>query len=454
MTVPKIKQPSDVVLCLQHVLGLVKGERDDGRSTRLKTAFSQDHEGRFEFLTGLWLFEQSPTDATKSAYANLRLDDRPLASSDALGLIARVVTAPAYLDGLALPKFNTPSVAKVLGRWPNERTEFSGWPEWIFSFSPERKNGGRQIPPSEPVVGRGLRPYASGTQAVLDWVWGRAAPENHLPHENALVVVVPDYRCRIKSAEWRTGRVTTVVEGPEEDLELQVLVQASGGHSPCPPFTDLPRGEPLEVRVPSETERVELFLVRSTGELASHVVLHSAGEEFEAKPGRPTVEEQARADLRGEGQYVEFKPFIEPKHQKEHEVVKSIVAFSNTEGGRLYIGVSNDGVPEGDAALRRVAKADGEAAIKKVVDWVRSLAAEKVKPDPDLEVQAIRVSGEVVILLSIAAGASPPYSTHANDVFIRSGATNRKPDPRTELPNIGSARRGAVQIALGKRFGQ
>jgi hypothetical protein len=68
VTVPKIKQPGDVVLCLQHVLGLVKGERDDGRSTRLKTAFSQDHEGRFEFLTGLWLFEQSPADATKSAY--------------------------------------------------------------------------------------------------------------------------------------------------------------------------------------------------------------------------------------------------------------------------------------------------------------------------------------------------------------------------------------------------
>jgi hypothetical protein len=109
---------------------------------------------------------------------------------------------------------------------------------------------------------------------------------------------------------------------------------------------------------------VELFLVRSTGELASHVVLHSAGEEFEAKPGRPTPEEQAAAELRnGEGQHVEFKPFIEPKNQKEHEVVRAIVAFSNTEGGRLYIGATKEGVPEGEASLCRVAKADGESAL-------------------------------------------------------------------------------------------
>lgn len=452
MNTPKISKPDDVVPCLEQLLKTVAGAVPRDASARLKTAFVTSREGKPEFLTGLWQFAQSSVEPRRSEYSNLQLDDRPLATPDTIRMIGQLVAAPIESRGISLPKFSTPSVTKVLGRWNNERTEFSGWPEWVVTFQVERANGGRPIPPSEPVVGKGMRPYASGVQAVLDWVWSRGGSENHLPHENSLVVVVPDYRCRIKSAEWRRGRVMAVVEGPEEDLELQVLAHASGGHSPCSPLTELPRGETLEVAVPSETERVELYLVRSSGELASHVVLHSAGEEFEAKPGRPTVEEQARSDLRGEGQHVEFKPFIEPKHQKEHEVVKSIVAFSNTEGGRLYIGVTKDGVPEGDAALRRVAKADGEAGIKKLVDWVRSLAAEKVKPDPDLEVQVIRVSGEVVVLVSIAAGASPPYSTHANDVFIRSGATNRKPDPRTELPHLGKARRGALLTAFGERF--
>lgn len=452
MNTPKINKPSDVVPCLEQVLKAVAGAVAHDASARLKTAFVVSSDGKPEFLTGLLQFAQSPVEQRRSEYSNLRLDDRPLKTTDAVGMIGQLVDGPVDLHGMTLPKFTTPSVAKALGRWNNERTEFSGWPEWIVTFQPERANGGRPIPPSDPVVGKGMRPYASGVQAVLDWVWGRGGPENHLPHENALVVVVPDYRCRIKTAEWRRGRATAVVEGPEEGLELQVLAQERGSHFPCATLTDLPRGEPLEVAVPAETERVELYLVRATGELASHVVLHSAGEEFEAKPGRPTVEEQARADMRGEGQHVEFKPFIEPKHQKEHEVARSIVAFSNTEGGRLYIGVTKEGVPEGDAALRRIAKADGDAAIKKLVDWVRSLAAEKVKPDPNLEVQVIRVSGETVILVSIAAGNSPPYSTHSNDIFIRSGATNRKPDPRTELPHLGATRGGSLATVLGKRF--
>lgn len=452
MNTPKINKPDDVVPCLEQVLKAVAGAVPRDASARLKTAFIVALDGKPEFLTGVLQFAQGPVEQRRSEYSNLLLDDRALKTADAVGMVGQFVAGPVDLQGLSLPKFSTPFVAKALGRWSNERTEFSGWPEWVMTFQPERASGGRPIPPSDPVVGRAMRPYASGVQAVMDWVWSRGGTENHLPHENALVVVVPDYRCRIKTAEWRRGRVTAVVEGPEDGLELQVLVQEPGAHSPCATLTDLPRGEPLEVAVPSETERVELYLVRSSGELASHVVLHSPGEEFEAKPGRPTVEEQARADLRGEGQHVEFKPFIEPKHQKEHEVARSIVAFSNTEGGRLYIGVNNDGVPEGDAALRRVAKADGDAAIKKIVDWVRSLAVEKVKPDPSLEVQAIRVSGETVVLVSIAAGNSPPYSTHSNDIFIRSGATNRKPDPRTELPHLRETRAVTLAAVLGQRF--
>lgn len=450
MSALKIRKPDDVLPYMRQVLALVNGASGADCSTRLKTAYIKTPPSDPEFVTGFWQLEQSTVEARRADYSNLLLDDRSMSTADALDLISRLVAGPTTPQGMVLPKFHTPSVNKHLGRWGNERTEFSGWPEWVFSFSPERKNGGQVIPPSEPVVGRGLRPYGSGVQAVLDWVWGRREPETHVPHSDSLIVVIPDYRCRIRSAEWRRGKVTALVEGPEEHLELQMLVHANGSHTAGPPVTGVPRGEALDVPVPAETERVELFLVRATGELASHVVLHSAGEEFEAKPGRPTAEEQAIDDLRnGEGQQVEFKPFIEPKNPKESEVVESLVAFSNTEGGRLYIGVTKHGIPEGEVAMRRAAKADGETAARKLVDWVKQLGTEKVKPDPELQVQVVRVAGEVVLVATVAPGNGCPYSTHANDVFIRSGATNRKPDPRTELPNIGNSRRGAYLLASG-----
>ena len=43
----------------------------------------------------------------------------------------------------------------------------------------------------------------------------------------------------------------------------------------------------------------------------------------------------------------EFKPFIEPRHPKEFEIVKTVVAFANTGGGTLFVGVSDEGIRRG-----------------------------------------------------------------------------------------------------------
>jgi predicted HTH transcriptional regulator len=47
-----------------------------------------------------------------------------------------------------------------------------------------------------------------------------------------------------------------------------------------------------------------------------------------------------------------------------------------------------------------------------------------------------RPYGEPVLIVNVPRGSDRPYSTHDNVVWVRKGATNRRPDPRTELPGL------------------
>lgn len=73
-----------------------------------------------------------------------------------------------------------------------------------------------------------------------------------------------------------------------------------------------------------------------------------------------TLADQVReACESGEGLHVEFKPFVAPEQKlgsssektKLREVVTTVVAFANTEGGHIYLGVEDDctmsGIDEG-----------------------------------------------------------------------------------------------------------
>src|SRR6266702_5908430 len=65
--------------------------------------------------------------------------------------------------------------------------------------------------------------------------------------------------------------------------------------------------------------------------------------------------QQLRTDLAGgETDTIEFKPFMEPKSTTESDFVRTVIAFANTHGGRIYVGVDDDGLPQGEAEACRV----------------------------------------------------------------------------------------------------
>lgn len=376
-----------------------------------------------------WAFVDDPEPPRATVtYPALVLEDRWFPLDIAVSELLRVLHGKSELGGHRLCEPMT-----ELEEIDSTREPFTGWLETVFEGSLAHRDFDQA-----PVVAKGLHPYPSMALAVNDWVWHqRSDPRWVQPYFDLgkLRILVPDTRARIRKASWVGGTLTLLNDrnAAPDDVELQgVIVERRKStmlHSSAV--------EPEVIwEVPSDTDVIEVYLIHRDGTLLSHRRL-TRGEHYSARPGDFVLREIAEEELRqGEGERVEYKPFIEAKTSKEQELIQTIVAFSNTFGGRVYVGVKDDGAPQGETELRKVGKGNEEQALALVVRRIENLVRETIKPVPDVTVSPIAVAGSPVVVVDVLLGEDAPYSTFDHDVFIRKGATNRKPDPRTELPSI------------------
>lgn len=114
-----------------------------------------------------------------------------------------------------------------------------------------------------------------------------------------------------------------------------------------------------------------------------------------------------------EGETVEFK------REMNSGAVKTVIAFANTGGGTLYIGVDDEGVPVGVD--------DVDAEMTRVTSRLR----DSVKPDILMMVSVVPevIDGRDVIAVHVGRGVRRPYylaskGPRPEGVYIRSGATS------------------------------
>lgn len=114
-----------------------------------------------------------------------------------------------------------------------------------------------------------------------------------------------------------------------------------------------------------------------------------------------------------EGTAVEYKEKFTP------EVKKTIVAFANTSGGKLYIGVNDDGVPVGVDSPDDV--------LLQLTNTIR----DSIKPDivAFTEASVEELDGKSVVVLYVQKGSSAPYyiagkGIRPEGVYVRQGASS------------------------------
>jgi ATP-dependent DNA helicase RecG len=103
-----------------------------------------------------------------------------------------------------------------------------------------------------------------------------------------------------------------------------------------------------------------------------------------------------------------------------------IVAFSNSAGGRIFIGVNDDG------SVRGLSGADGGRLNK----LVSNVALEGVRPAVNPLTENVLHPNGTVIVVSVPEGINKPYMDTKGAIWVKNGSDKRRATSREELQRL------------------
>lgn len=124
----------------------------------------------------------------------------------------------------------------------------------------------------------------------------------------------------------------------------------------------------------------------------------------------------------GEDSRHQFKRAV----KSEAELAEDFVAFSNGDGGEIFVGVADDGSVTGLTA-REIAELNKR---------ISNAASQWVRPEPQITTENIATETGVVVIIRVLSGISKPYQDKDGNFWVKKGADNRRALAREELQRM------------------
>jgi ATP-dependent DNA helicase RecG len=125
----------------------------------------------------------------------------------------------------------------------------------------------------------------------------------------------------------------------------------------------------------------------------------------------------------GEDSRLQFKADV----NNADALAAEMVAFANSEGGRIVIGVGNDGQIAG---LSR-------SAVDRINQLISNAASQHVRSPLSPLTENVAVgTDQVVIVATIPKGIDKPYFVHSGVIWLKSGADKRRVNSKEELRRL------------------
>lgn len=94
-------------------------------------------------------------------------------------------------------------------------------------------------------------------------------------------------------------------------------------------------------------------------------------------------------------------------------LAREIVAFANSQGGTILLGVNDD------------VQIEGIDRNKNWEEWVANISRNNINPPLIVDYSQVSVDGNIVGIIDVAKGKDKPYQTNKNQFLVRVGSTSR-----------------------------
>ena len=309
--------------------------------------------------------------------------------------------------------------------------EWTDWPSDIFTIELQVGVG---HPGDDPLVAADL-PYFPSLEHVLAQIFGLRNP-NWLDYFRGLVVVVlPDFRARISKLTVALGYLKVDFESVfmrPEDLVVQVYAENPG--RPLAQKRVNPDKFSLQVDLDDRPTFASVALVSKASGEALHIKSFQEGRGWQDPHVifETSQQEIEQILLVGESETLEFKERV----QKEtpSNLAKTAVAFANTKGGTIVIGVDDNGRVIG-------------CETKGLGDTVTNVLRTQCDPPPSIETEVVQYQDKSLLLVKVIQSNDRVHILKDHGPLIRANATNRAPTA-DELARLCSRYAGELNFTL------
>jgi hypothetical protein len=322
----------------------------------------------------------------------------------------------SILNGLRNGTLEVPELGKVSakeGTWREVMRIPSGlnygpviteWPTWYSEYELARNMGGRI--PDDDLTELNLPLYPDGKTAVKRLF--NLRPEFDRWRDPLILFLIPDYRARIDTVRIADNIISAKIE-TQEISEKELIAKFY-----CESHAGANQSENIQV----EDGMAKFHAIAEPFYVNVHLLSSSTGEDLDScdfdlrrqRRQEKVILERAQYQMeelirQGESQELEFKANL----KEPSRFLRTVVAFANSSGGRILLGVDDDS--------QIVGYGQDEA------DRITNLISSNCSPPIEVRISRIQLV-KPILMVEIPEGTNKPYEYRERGFYMRRGATN------------------------------
>ncbi len=362
---------------------------------------------------------------------------------------------PVILEGIAQGRLSIDEqlisldAQQRFNQWAQVPSEnnYSHIPGHLFTTS---NSPSFPFPDNAPLLSAKNPFYANPHLAIRDWIAIRDFSLSNDSRIGTIHLFMPQPRAYFKEVARKGEELVLSVEGTERQ---GLIVKGAWEFSTSLEQIDLSlKGERGSIPWVGNSEGIELYLIGPDEEVYDfHRETHFwsinhrrlFGTRGQETQGSGAVEQFL---LQGEGEQVEFKPYIRADHtEKMEEIVRTTIAFANSKGGTILIGVDNACEVVGiEKEINNAFKGRTlEEATERYKGTIRQAIANNLSGSLEIVMDYVAIQGHKVLRIQIPEGKSKHYWHQATlQIYVRRGANTVKAHPKHDLPDLINAASG------------